>query len=115
MVCRRRRDSESDGAREGVVWTVCARDDPHLQGRELPQEAGLRDHRDSREWNAGAEGDGAGRGESLVVAVADDAWSERHQLAQHRGADALAREAEDERRAPPAIRGYHSAAGGSSW
>ena len=30
-------------------------DDPHLQGRELPQEAGLRDHRHARQGNARAK------------------------------------------------------------
>ena len=72
LVRRRRGDRQPDDAREGVVRPVCARDDPHLQGRELPQAAGLRDRRDARQRHAGAEGDGAGRREPLVVAVADD-------------------------------------------
>ena len=45
LVRRRRGDRESDDAREGVVRSVRARDGAHLQGRELPQAPGLRDHR----------------------------------------------------------------------
>ena len=48
LVRRRRGDREPDDARQGVVRSVRARDDPHLQGRELPQAAGLRDH--ARRW-----------------------------------------------------------------
>ena len=50
LVRRRRGDREPDDARQGVVRPVRARDDPHLQGRELPQAAGLRDR--VRRWRA---------------------------------------------------------------
>ena len=48
---------------------LCARHDPHLQGGELPPAPGLRDHAHALPRHAGAEGDGAGRAEPLVVAV----------------------------------------------
>ena len=61
--------------------------------------------------HAGAEGDGAGRREPLVVAVAHDVRPERRQLAEHGGAHPLEGEAQDERRAAPALRESHRAAG----
>ena len=51
---------------------VRARDDPHLQGGVVPPAAGLRHHDRAVPRHAGAEGDGAGRAEPLVVAVAHD-------------------------------------------
>ena len=40
---------------QGVVRPVRARDGAHLQGRELPQAPGLRDHGDARRRHAGAD------------------------------------------------------------
>ena len=86
LVRRRRGDRQPDDAREGVVRSVRARDGPHLQGRELPQAPGLRDHGDARRRHAGAARDGAGRGESLVVAVAHDVRPARQRFAEQRRA-----------------------------
>ena len=83
LVRRRRRDREPDRAGEGVVRPVRAGDGPDLQGRELPQAAGLRDRRDAGRRHARAAGHGAGRGEPVVVADADDVRPQRRQLAQH--------------------------------
>ena len=41
---RRRRDHEPDPALPLLLRSLCARDDPHLQGGELPPAPGLRDH-----------------------------------------------------------------------
>jgi hypothetical protein len=48
------------------------RDDPDLQGGELPPAPGLRCDDEARARHAGAEADGPGCIEPLVVAVADD-------------------------------------------
>ena len=67
---RWRRDHEPDSALPLFLRSLCARDDPRLQGRELPSAPGLRDHGHALPRGyAGAEGDGAGRAGPLVVAV----------------------------------------------
>ena len=65
-----------------------AGDDPHLQGGELPPAPGLRHHADAVPRHAGAEGDGAGRAEPLVVAVADDVRAVRRGEPAQRAIDA---------------------------
>ena len=68
---RRRGDHEPGAALPLLVRAVCARDDPHLPRGELPPAPGLRGAADDdAAGHRGAEGDGAGRGEPLVVAVA---------------------------------------------
>ena len=57
------------------------------------------------------QSDGAGRRESLVVAVAHDVRSERQGFAEFRGADPLGRQEEGQRRAAPAVREPHRRAG----
>ncbi len=59
---------------------VCARDDPHLQGRVVPPAPGLRPAADDDEGHGRAARDGAGRGEPLVVAEPDDVRSARQGL-----------------------------------
>ena len=44
---RRRGDHEPDSAVPLLVRALCTRDDPHLQGRDLPPAPGLRDHADA--------------------------------------------------------------------
>ena len=44
---RRRRDHEPDPALPLLLRPLCARDDPRLQGGELPPAPGLRDHADA--------------------------------------------------------------------
>ena len=75
---RRRGDHEPDPALPLLLRPLRAGDDPHLQGGELPSAPGLRDHADAVPRHAGAEGDGAGRAEPLVVAVPDDVRAARH-------------------------------------
>ena len=69
---RRRGDHEPDSAVPLLVRPVRAGDGAHLQGRDLPPAPGLRHHDVAVPRHAGAEGDGAGRAQPLVVAVADD-------------------------------------------
>ena len=69
---RRRGDHEPGAAAALLLRPVRARDGPHLQGGELPPAPGLRHHDEAVRRHARAEGDGAGRAEPLVVAVADD-------------------------------------------
>ena len=57
---RWRRDHEPDPAVPLLLRSLCARDDPRLQGRILPSAPGLRDHADALPRQRGAEGDGAG-------------------------------------------------------
>ena len=108
----RRRDREPDDAGQGVLRPVRARDGPDLQGRELPQAAGLRDHGHARRPARPAQ-----------KAMAQDAlnrwwWPslmmfgpQRQGLAQQRRAAPLEGEAEEQRRAAPAVRQPHGAAG----
>ena len=78
---RRRGDHEPGAAVPLLVRSVRARDGAHLQGGELPPAAGLRHHDDAGARHAGAEGDGAGCAEPLVVAVADDVRAAGRRLA----------------------------------
>ena len=80
----RRRHHEPDPAVPLQLWPLRARHDPHLQGGELPPAPGLRDHGDPVPGQRGAEGDGAGRLEPLVVAVADDVRALRQGEPAHR-------------------------------
>ena len=108
---RRRRHHEPDPAVPLQLRPLRARHDPHLQGGELPPAPGLRDHGDAVPGQRGAEGDGAGRAEPLVVAVADDVRPVRQ------GEPALHRhhEMEDQallqRRPAPEVRRRDRAAG----
>ena len=108
---RRRGDHEPDPALPLQLRPLCAGDDPHLQGGELPPAPGLRDHADALPRQRRAEGDGAGCAEPLVVAVADDVRALRQ------GEPALGRhhEMEDQallqRRPAPEVRRCDGAAG----
>ncbi len=74
---RRRRDHEPDSAVPLLLRSLCARDDPRLQGGILSPAPGFRDHADAVARHRGTEGDGAERARSLVVAGADDVRSAR--------------------------------------
>src|ERR1019366_9203579 len=63
---------EPDSALPLLLWSVRAGDDPRLQGRKFSSAAGLRNHADAVWRHGGAEGDGAGRAEPVVVALFDD-------------------------------------------
>ncbi len=78
---RRRGDHEPDPALPLLVRPLRARDDPRLQGRELPPAPGLRHHDEALPGHRRAEGDGAGRAQPLVVAVADDVRAARCRFA----------------------------------
>ena len=65
-------DHEPDPALPLLLRSLCAGHDPCLQGRKLSSASGLRDRDDAGAGHTGAEGDGAGQPEPLVVAVADD-------------------------------------------
>ena len=109
---RWRGDHEPDSALPLLVRSLCARDDPHLQGRELSSAPGLRDHGLALpRRHACAEGDGAGCAEPLVVAGADDVRSLRQGFAAHRQVDALEDQALHQRRAAAEIRRCDGAAG----
>ena len=69
---RRRGDHEPGAAAALLLRPLRPRHGPHLQGGELPPAPGLRDHDEDVRRHAGAEGDGAGCAEPLLVAVADD-------------------------------------------
>ena len=60
-----------------LVRAVCARDGAHLQRREFSHAAGLRNHAGVVSRQRRTARDGAGRVESLVVAVADDVRAAR--------------------------------------
>ena len=109
---RRRGDHEPDPALPLLVRTVRARDGAHLQGRELSPAPGLRDHAALARGTPRAEGDGAGRARSLVVAVAHDVRSVGRRFEAQRAVDALEDQALHERRAAPEVRRRHGAAGG---
>ena len=68
----RRGDHEPDPAVPLFLRTLCARDDPHLQGGIVPPAPGVRDHDHAGARLARAAGDGAGCVEPLVVAKPDD-------------------------------------------
>jgi len=72
LVGRRRRDHESGAIAEDVLWPVQPGDGAHLQGREFSPAPGLRHHDEDVVRHEGAEGDGAGCVEPLLVSVADD-------------------------------------------
>ncbi|CAA9335302.1 MAG: 1,2-phenylacetyl-CoA epoxidase, subunit A, partial [uncultured Gemmatimonadaceae bacterium] len=112
VVRRRRGDRQPDRARQALlVRPLRARDGARVQGGELPQEAGLREHRDARRRDARAAGDGAGRGEPVVVALAHDVRAERRRVAELGGAHAVGDQEVLERRAAAAVREPHGAAG----
>jgi hypothetical protein len=69
---RRRGDHEPDSTLPLLLWTLCARHDPHLQGGELSPAPGLRDRHDAGARHAGPKEDGTGCAEPLVVAGVDD-------------------------------------------
>ena len=77
----------------------------------LPPAAGLRHHDDAVPRHAGAEGDGAGRAQPLVVAVADDVRAAGCRERAQRAIGALEDQAPVERRAAPALRRPDGAAG----
>ena len=74
---RRRGDHQSGAAVPLLVRTVRAGDGAHLQGGVVPSAAGLRPVADVVERHARAARDGAGCGQPLVVAVADDVRAAR--------------------------------------
>ena len=82
-----------------------------LQGGELPPAPGLRHHDEALRRHAGAEGDGAGRAEPLVVAVADDVRPAGRRLGPQRAVDAVEDQDGLQRRAAPALRRPDRAAG----
>ena len=100
---RRRGDHEPDSAVPLLVRPVCPRDGPHLQGRELPPAPGLRHHAGAVPRHAGAESDGAGRAQPLVVAVADDVRAVGCRKRAQRAIGGVEDQAPVERRAAPAL------------
>ena len=108
---RRRRDLQPGAAVPVVVRAVRAGDDPDLQGGVVPPAAGLRAADDDDARHGRAAGDGAGRDEPLVVAVADDVRAAGRRVAEHRAVDALADQAAHQRRAAAAVRRHDRAAG----
>ena len=109
---RRRGDHEPDPALPLFLRPVRARDGAHLQGRELSPAPGLRNHAAPVARHAGAEGDGAGRARSLVVAVAHDVRPVGQRIEAQRAVHALEDQALHERRAAAEVRGHDRAAGG---
>ena len=103
---RRRGHHEPGAALPLLLRAVCARDDPHLQGRELPPAPGLRALLTMMQRHGRAAGDGAGRGEPLVVAVADDVRPARRRQRPLGAVDALGHQAHLQRRAAAAVRGH---------
>ena len=102
---RWRRHHESDSALPLLLRSLCARDDPHLQGRKFPSAPGLRDHGHAvPRRHARTESDGAGCAEPLVVAGADDVRPLRQGQPAHRQVDALEDQALHQRRAAAEIR-----------
>ncbi|CAA9305806.1 MAG: 1,2-phenylacetyl-CoA epoxidase, subunit A, partial [uncultured Frankineae bacterium] len=108
---RRRRDHEPGAADPLLVRPLRARDGPGLQGGVLPPAAGLRGDERARPGHPGPAPDGAGRARPVVVALADDVRALRHRLAQQRALDGLGDQALQQRRAAPALRRRHRAAG----
>ena len=86
---RWRRDHEPDPAVPLFLRSLCARDDPRLQGGILSPAPGLRDHADAVARQRRTEGDGAGRARSLVVAGADDVRSARQSEPAQRHLDPM--------------------------
>ena len=108
---RRRRDLQPGAAVPQLVRAVRPRDDPHLQGGVVPPASGLRAADDDDERHRRAARHGAGLGEPLVVAVADDVRPARRPLPQHRAVDGLGHQAAHQRRAAAAVRRHDRAAG----
>src|SRR5580704_15982581 len=104
-------DHEPDHALPLLLWSLCARDDPGVQGGILPPAPGLRDHAEAVARLGRAEGDGAGRAEPLVVAGVDDVRSARPGEPTQRRFDQVEDQALLQRRAAPEIRRCHGAAG----
>ena len=112
---RRRGDHEPGADLPLLLRAVCARDDPHLQGRKLPPAPGLRDPADDDDRARSAARDGAGRGEPLVVAGLTmfgppDADSPNSAQSMRWGIKRI-----QQRRPAPEIRRRHRAAGRGSW
>src|SRR5699024_12066611 len=74
---RRGRHLQPGAAVPDLLRPLRSRDDPHLQGGVLPPAAGLRAADDDDARHRGAATDGAGVGQPLLVAVADDVRSAR--------------------------------------
>ena len=109
---RRRGHHEPDPAVPLLLRPLCARDGADLQGRVVPPAAGLRDHGDALARHRGAEGDGAGRAQPVVVAGADDVRPARLRVDPQRHVDALEDQALHQRRAAAEVRRRDRAAGG---
>ena len=94
---RWRGDHEPGAAAALLLRPLQPGDGPHLQGGKLPPAPGLRHHDEDGERHAGAEGDGAGCAEPLVVAVADDVRSLRRCLGAFGPVDGLEDQDEHQR------------------
>ena len=108
---RRRRDLQPGAAVPHVVRPLRPRDDPHLQGGVLPPAAGLRAADDDDARHRRAARDGAGVGEPVLVAGADDVRPARRRVAQHRAVDGVGHQAQHQRRPAPADGRHDRAAG----
>lgn len=108
---RRRGHHEPGAAVPVLVWAVCARHDPHLQGGIVPPAPGLRIAADHDARHPGPARPGAGRRQPLVVPGADDVRPARQRLAQQRADHGLGHQAHFQRRPAPALHRRHRRAG----
>ena len=101
---RRRGDHEPGAALPLLVRAVCAGDGAHLPRGVVPPAPGLRVAADDDEpRHRRAEGDGPGRGRSLVVAEHHDVRPARHRVAQLRAVDEVGHQADQQRRPAPEV------------